>query len=122
MKKALREGATCLKTGGNVIIMEICLPAFLEKVERVFFLILRILLFITKQPEVLFFSPETLTRILTECGYREIRTWSPCREIGSPWRWVRVSVGLRWLKIPRWMNPSRVVIFEAKKEAFMGGD
>jgi SAM-dependent methyltransferase len=121
VKKALREGSTCLKTGGNVIITETCLPSFLEKVERVFFFILRILLFFTKQSEVFLFSAETLTQILTECGYREIRTWNPYREVGSPWKWVRISIGFPNLKIPRWMNPSRVIIFEAKNESFMGG-
>ena len=75
VKKALREGSICLKTGGNVIIAETCVPSFLEKVERAFFFILRVFLFFTKQSEVFLFSAETLTRILTECGYREIRTW-----------------------------------------------
>ncbi len=121
VKKTLREGSTCLKTGGNVIITETCLPSFLEKVERAFFFILRILLFFTKQSEVFLFSAETLTRILKECGYREIRTWKAYREVESPWKWVRISIGFPTLKIPRWMNPSRVIIFEARNEAFMGG-
>jgi len=121
VKKALREGSAFLKTGGNVIVKEICLPSFLEKIERAFFFILRILLFFTKQSEVFFFSAETLIQILTECGYREIRTWTPYREAGSPWRWVRISIRFPMLKIPRWLNPSRVMIFEAKNEAFMGG-
>ncbi len=120
VKKALREGSACLRTGGNVIITETCLPFFLEKVERAFFLILRILLFLTKQSEVFFFSAETLTQILRECGYREIRTWEAYREIGSPWAWVRISIGFPALKIPRWMNPSRVLIFEGKYEAPLG--
>jgi len=121
VKKALREGSTCLKTGGNVIITEICLSSFLEKVERAFFFILRILLFLTKQSEVFLFSAETLTQILTECGYRDVRTWTPIRDVRSPWTWVRISIGLPMLKIPRWMNPSRVIIFEGKNGAFLGG-
>jgi ubiquinone/menaquinone biosynthesis C-methylase UbiE len=114
VKKALREGSICLKTGGNVIIAETCVPSFLEKVERAFFFILRVFLFFTKQSEVFFFSAETLTRILTECGYREIRTWKVSDEEKNPWKWVRISIGLPNLKIPRWMNPSRITIFEAR--------
>ena len=101
VKKALREGSACLRTGGNIIITETCLPFFLEKVERAFFFILVILLFFTKQSEVFLFSGETLTQILTECGYGEIRTWNPYREVGSPWTWVRISIGFPALKIPR---------------------
>ena len=114
VKKALKEGSTCLKTGGNVIIAETCIPSFLERVERTFFSILRVFLFFTKQSEVFLFSAETLTRILTECGYSEIKTWKLSREEENPKKWVRISIGLPNLKIPRWLNPSRVTIFEAK--------
>jgi ubiquinone/menaquinone biosynthesis C-methylase UbiE len=114
VKKALSEGSICLKKGGNVIITETCLPSFLEKVERAFFFILRILFFLTKQSEVFLFSAETFTRILTKCGYKEIRTWKAYREVDSPWKWVPISIGFPTLKIPRWMNPSRVMIFEAR--------
>jgi ubiquinone/menaquinone biosynthesis C-methylase UbiE len=114
VKKALREGSGCLKTGGNVIIAETCLPSFLEKVERAFFFILRALLFFTRQSEVFFFSAETLTRILNECGYREIKTWRISGGEGNPWEWVRISIAFPILKIPRWMNPSRSMIFEAR--------
>jgi ubiquinone/menaquinone biosynthesis C-methylase UbiE len=114
VKKALREGSLCLEGGGNVIIAETCIPSFLEKVERAFFFILRIFLFFTRQSEVFFFSAETLTRILTECGYREIKTWKVSDEEKNPWKWVRISIGLPNLKIPRWMNPSRITIFEAR--------
>lgn len=114
VRKTLKEGSTCLKAGGNVIIAENCLPYFLERVERTFFSILRVFLFSARQPELFFFSAETLTQILTECGYREIRTWKVSEEGENPWKWVRISIGLPNLKIPRWMNPSRVTIFEAK--------
>jgi SAM-dependent methyltransferase len=114
VKKTLKEGATCLKTGGNIIIAETCIPSFMERVEKIFFSILRIFLLFTKQPEVFFFSAETLARILAECGYREIRTWKVSGEKESPWKWVRISIGFPNLKIPRWMNPSRSTILEAK--------
>lgn len=114
VKKALREGSICLKKGGNVIVAETCLPSFLEKVERAFFSMLRVFLFFTKQSEVFFFSADTLTRILTECGYREIKTWKVPEAEESPWKWVRISIRFPNLKIPRWMNPSRSMIFEAR--------
>ena len=114
IKKALGEGSNCLKKGGNVIITEPCLPSFLEKVERAFFFILRAFLFLTRQPEVFLFSAETLNRILMESGYREIRTWKVYRDGGSPWEWVRISIAFPTLKIPRWMNPSKSMIFEAR--------
>ena len=114
VKKALKEGSTCLKAGGNVIITETCISSFLEKVERTFFSILRVFLFFTKQPEVFFFSAETLTRILAECGYGEIKTWKVSVEEENPRKWVPISIGFPNLKIPRWMNPSRCMIFEAR--------
>jgi len=114
VKKALREGSLCLKRGGKVIIGETCVPSFLEKVERAFFFIFRVFLFFTKQPEVFFFSTETLTRILTECGYKEIRTWKISGGEESPWTWVPISIVFPNLKIPRWMNPSRTIIFEGR--------
>lgn len=114
VKKALKEGSTCLKIGGNIIIGETCISSFLERVERTFFVILRAFLFFTKQPEVFFFSTETLTRILAECGYREIRTWKVSGEEENPRKWVSISIGFPNLKIPRWMNPSRSMIFEAR--------
>jgi ubiquinone/menaquinone biosynthesis C-methylase UbiE len=114
VKKTLGEGSNCLKKEGNVIITEPCLPSFLEKVERAFFFILRAFLFLTRQPEVFLFSADTLTRILKENGYREIRTCKVYRDERSPWEWVRISIAFPTLKIPRWMNPSRSMIFEAR--------
>ncbi len=114
IKRALREGSACLKAGGNVIIAETCLSPFLEKVERIFFSVLRIFLFFTKQSEVFLFSADTLTQILTECGYSEITTWKLSREEENLQKWVRISIGFPFLKIPRWMNPSRTTIFEAR--------
>jgi ubiquinone/menaquinone biosynthesis C-methylase UbiE len=114
VKKALREGSLCLEREGNVIIAETCVSSFLEKVERAFFFILRIFLFFTRQSEVFLFSVETLTRILTQCGYKEIRTWKISGEEESPWTWVSISIVFPNLKIPRWMNPSRVIIFEVR--------
>lgn len=114
VKNALREGSACLRAGGNVIIMETCLSPFLEKVERTFFSVLRIFLFFTKQSEVFLFSAETLAQILTECGYSEIKTWRLSREEENLPKWVRISIGFPFLKIPRWMNPSRSTIFEAR--------
>jgi len=114
VKKALREGSICLKKGGNVLIAETCVSSFLERVERASFFILRFFLFFAKQSEVFFFSADTLTRILTECGYREVRSWKVPGGGESPWKWVSISISLPHLKIPRWLNPSKIMIFEAK--------
>jgi ubiquinone/menaquinone biosynthesis C-methylase UbiE len=114
VKKALREGFLCLKTGGNIIIAETCVPSFLEKVERAFFFILKVFLFFTRQSEVFLFSAETLTRILSQCGYKQIRTWEISTEKEGPWTWVPIAIVFTHLKIPRWTNPSRIMIFEVR--------
>jgi len=114
VKKALREGFLCLKRGGNVIIAETCVPPFLEKVERAFFFILKIFLFLTRQSDIFLFSAETLIRVLTQCGYEQIATWEISGEKENPWAWVHFSIFFTHLKIPRWTNPSRTVIFEVK--------
>jgi len=82
VKTVLRHESTCLKREGNVMMIEPCLPVFLEWVERIFFFILRAVFFLTEQSEIFLFSAESLTRMLEESGYKEIKIWRGAKEKG----------------------------------------
>jgi ubiquinone/menaquinone biosynthesis C-methylase UbiE len=115
VKTVLRHESTCLKREGNVMMIEPCLPVFLEWIERIFFFILRAVFFLTKQSEIFLFSAESLTRMLEESGYKEIKIWRGGKGERSPWEWVTPFIGLPFLKIPRWSNPVRKTILEGIK-------
>lgn len=115
VKIVLRQGLACLEEKGNVIIVEPCLPLFFEKIERAFFFILRAFYFLTKQSEIFLFSVETLTRSLTEIGFREIEVWQSRDDERNPWEWNCAFIGLPFLKIPNWANPGRITILEARR-------
>ena len=115
VKKALREGSFCLKKNGNVIVIEPCLPNFLERAERILFFISRVFSFLTKQSEVFLFSSETLIRSLQETGYREIKVWKEDNAERNLREWVSPFLGLPFVKIPRWLNPTKRIILEGRK-------
>jgi len=115
VKTVLHQGLACLEKKGNVIIVEPCLPLFLEKIERAFFFILKTFYFLTKQSDIFLFSVETLIRSLKEIGFREIEVWHSGDDEQNPWEWTRAFVGLPFLRIPKWMNPGRRTILEAKR-------
>ena len=117
VKTVLHHESTCLKKEGNVIILEPCLPVFLERIERNFFLILRAFFFLTKQSEIFLFSAKSLTSVLRESGYKEIKMWRGGIGERSLWEWISPFIGFPFLKIPRWLNPVRRVILEGKEKS-----
>jgi SAM-dependent methyltransferase len=114
VREALRQGLNCLKQEGNVVIIEPCLPAFLERVEKILFFLLRAFFFLTGQSRVFLFSAGSLVESLREGGYQEIKTWKVPAERGKG-AWIAPFIGLPFLKIPRGLNPARRFIFEGKK-------
>ena len=115
VKEVLLKGGSCLKREGSVIIVEPCLPAFLEKLERIVFPFLRFFFFLTGQSVVFLFSEETLTRTMRESGYREIKAWRTRRQEGRGREWVAPMIGLPFFKIPRWLNPAWKIVLVAEK-------
>lgn len=117
VKAVLHHESTFLKDKGNIIIIEPCLPVFWERIERIFFLILRAFFFLTRQPEIFLFSAESLISFLRESGYQEITLWEEDIKERSLWGWVTPSLGLSLFKIPRWLSPVRRVILEGKERS-----
>ena len=117
VKSAIRQGFTCLKRDGNIIIIEPCLPTFFEKGERVLYFLVRAFFFFTKQSDVFLFSADTLVSALLEGGYREIHVWKADDHGRGRWEWISPAIGFPFLKIPRWLNPARRTILEARKES-----
>jgi len=115
VETALCEGLACLKKEGNVVIIEHCLPALLEHVEKLIYYLLRAFIFLTRQSSVFIFSAETLTRTLMKSGYREIRVWKIDDRERGRWEWVTLMIGFPVIKIPRWLSPVKTAIFEARK-------
>jgi ubiquinone/menaquinone biosynthesis C-methylase UbiE len=115
VKTALCEGLTCLKKEGNVVIIEHCFPTLLERVEKLLYYLIRAFLILTKQSNVFIFSAEALTRTLMESGYREIKVWEIDDKERGQWEFVTAMVGLPFIKIPRWLNPAKTTILEARK-------
>jgi len=115
VKTALNQGFSCLKTEGNVLIIEPCLPSFLEGVEELLYYLCRAFFFLTKQSSVFLFSAGTLTRVLLESGFREIEVWKIDDHSRSRWELISPMIGLSFIKIPRGLNPTKRTIFEARK-------
>jgi len=116
VKTVLCQESICLKREGNLLIIEPCLPTFLEWVEKILFFTLRAFFLLTKQSEIFLFSVRSLTRVLEESGYREIRIWEGGIGERSLREWVTPFIGLPFIKIPRWLNPVRRIILEGKKK------
>jgi len=116
VKMALLQGFFCLREEGNVMVVEPCLPSWLERFERVFFILLKIFLFLTKQPGVFLFSSETLGRTLLESGYHHVQIWKAEKDERGPRKWIQPCLGFPLLRIPRWLNPARRTILVANKQ------
>jgi ubiquinone/menaquinone biosynthesis C-methylase UbiE len=117
VKTVLRYESACLKKEGNVIIIEPCFPTFLERIEEFLYRFLRAFFFLTKQSNVFLFSEGTLTKMLLENGYQEIKIWKGDDHGKKSWEFISLMIGLPFLKIPRWLNPVRRVILEGKERS-----
>jgi len=115
VREALEQGHACLERGGNIIIVESCCPAFLERIERVFLFVLRAFFYVTGQPDAFIFSEDSLKKFLLDCGYVEVQTWNAGFVRRNKGEWIRPCIGFPLLKIPRWLNPVKRMVFEAKK-------
>lgn len=72
VKRSLREGYFLLEKGGNVIIIDHCIPDWLEKIEKILYLFIKIFFMMVRQSEVFLFSVRSLCQILEESGFEKI--------------------------------------------------
>ena len=114
VKRALTEGLRLLKEQGNVIVVEPCIPPWLERVERILHFFLKIFFKMIQQPEAFIFSAERLQKVLEELVFGKIFV-KKVKVAGSRWRWVSPVIGLPKLKVPLALLPVNQVILEATK-------
>lgn len=114
VKKALIAGQALLKEGGNLMVVEPCISRWMEKMERIFYFLIKMFCKLTQQPEVLLFSTQRLKEILMEVGFANISIFQ-VKEGRRRWRLGSPIIGLPWLKIPLGVLPVCQVVLEAKK-------
>ncbi len=114
VKQALIEGRSLLKKNGTMIIVEPCIPPWLEKIERTFYFFVSIFCKLTHQPEVLIFSIHRLQEMLIACGFYTNSIYQ-VKDNRNKWRLVSPILGLPWLKIPLGLLPVCQVVFEAQR-------
>jgi len=115
VRAALLQAHRCLDEEGNTLIIESCLPLFIETIERLSFLFLKIFSFLTGQPEALLFSEETLKKMMNECGYGEVKCYEVESEEKKPWEWTTLFMSLPFLKVPKFFVPATWVVLEGQK-------
>lgn len=113
LKKILLEIYEILNQNGKIIIMENCLPKFLEKIENFVFLPFKLLLELFKQPTVRFLSDLTFYDLLKETGFTNIVV----KRINEKKDWQLVSLGiiLPFFKIPNKFIPTNHFIITGRK-------
>ncbi len=115
VKTALLQAHRCLDEDGNTLIIESCLPLFIETIERLSFLFLKIFSFLIGQPEALLFSEETLKKMVDECGYRAVECIEVNPEEKKTCEWTSLFLGLPFLKVPKRFVPAKWVVLEGQK-------
>lgn len=104
--KAFKNTYNVLKPGGELIIMESCLPKFFEVNEKLFFPLFRLLTSILKHPIVFQWNWNSLVVLLKEAGFKNV-TLDP------------VNLGKRiihlGIKIPTKISPVKAFLIKATK-------
>lgn len=116
VKTALWEAHRCLDERGNTLIVEPCLPLFLETIERFFFQFLKVFSLFTGQPEALLFSEGTLRKMMNECGYKTVECIEVNGEEKRPWEWMILFMSLPFLKVPKFLVPAKWIVLEGRKQ------
>jgi SAM-dependent methyltransferase len=116
VKVALLQAHRCLETGGNILIVEPCLPFFLETIERLFFLFIKIFSFFTRQPEALLFSEETLKKMMNESSYGQVQCDEADPEEKKSREWTTLFMNLPFLKVPKILVPATWMVLEGRKQ------
>lgn len=95
-----------LKPGGELLIMESCLPKFFELSERFLFPFFRMFTALLKHPVVFQWNWLSLERLLEEAGFKSIEL----KEVKLG-KWI-IHLGF---KIPTWLSPVKAYIIRAVK-------
>lgn len=114
MDRVLSEARRLIRQDGKIVVIEPCLPSLLERFEGWFAFAARSVMKMAGLPYVFIFSTPRLSSFLAKAGW-EILRLTEVKGMGKRWDWIIPVLGLPFLKIPRWLSPSRVYLIEGKK-------
>ena len=112
--KVFLEAMRLVRRDGKIVLIEPCLSPLIEDFERYFALPTRFVMRLLGLPYVFIFSIERLSVLLREAGW-DILRFNQIRGTGKRWDWIIPILGLPFLKIPRWLSPSKVYLIEGRK-------
>ena len=114
MRQVFSEAKKLLRPDGRVLVVEPCLPLLLEGLEEMFSPLIRWIMRLLGLPYVFIFSSRRLSSLLREERWDSVQV-RPVQGAGKKWDWIIPILGLPFLKIPRWLSPSKVYLIEAVK-------
>jgi ubiquinone/menaquinone biosynthesis C-methylase UbiE len=104
--KSFKNSHRVLKNGGELIIMESCLPKFFEAAEKMFFPLFRLATSLLKHPVVFQWNWFSIVKMLKESGFKNV-TLNEVR-LG---KWI-IHLGF---KIPTKLSPVKAFLLIAVK-------
>lgn len=114
LRKILLEILAILGQQKKIIIMENCLPLFLEKIQNLLFVFFRIVFGLLKKPLVRLLSISTLESLLREAGFVETVV-TKIKEKRN-WRMVPIGVIFPFLKVPHCLVPTSDCVIISRKQ------
>jgi len=114
VKGAFIEARRILRKDGQILVIEPCLPAWLEKGEWLLTPLIRWSTGRFGLPYVFLFSKKRLSDLLRKGGWPFLEI-ERVRGGGRNWEWIMPVLGLPFIKIPRWASPSAVHLFRGRR-------
>ena len=109
LRRGLREARSMLNQNGRMIVVEIGIPEWVEKVQSRARRLLFALLSFMKKPCLRFFSERSLFRLLRDAGFKDLRPqYVPIGKLVSP-----APVLFPNLRLPGLLYPFRCLLIEA---------
>jgi SAM-dependent methyltransferase len=114
VKRVFLEVDRILSRDGQILVIEPCFPAWLERIESALTPLIRWSMKRLGLPYVFLFSKKAFSDLLRKGGWRFLEI-EPVQGGGRKWEWIVPVLGLPFIKIPRWASPSVVHLFRGRR-------
>ncbi|OGP92877.1 MAG: hypothetical protein A2156_09960 [Deltaproteobacteria bacterium RBG_16_48_10] len=114
VKGALLEAKRVLSPHGKIIVIEPCLPPLWEGIEQWLAFTICFVMRLVGLPYVFLFSINKLSLLLQKGGWDDLRL-TQIKGAGKGWDWITPILGLPFIKIPRWISPSKIYLFQGRR-------
>jgi len=114
IENALMEAKRVLSQNGKVIVIEPCLSHPVERIEERLASLIRIGMRVAGLPYVFLFSMKRLSLFLQKGGWGDLSV-AQIRGAGKKWDWITPILGVPFIKIPRWISPSKTYLFQGRR-------